>query len=276
MAFDFQSELFKGDKKLIACALYPSAHILLTTPNMRGDHIGKIQTALQTLIPDHSIDQKELTERRFGLSTEDAVGDYKRRRKIINYSYQTSPDKIVGQITIKALDFELTHRIGPIDPSDLFLPPQREQMPGFDIRAADGTIIDLPGRIGRPFDFIDLDGDPADVFIETAASGEKLYVVVIQHNTDFPGPARKIAPAVVEGIASTAAKALVKNLTTELGFVLKWGFGKLAGGVVSVVASLLSPSPIGKEFVWTAKTGDGKLVRFVVVVVGGIQARRRR
>jgi hypothetical protein len=230
MAFDFQSELFKGDKKLIACALYPSAHILLTTPNMRGDHIGKIQTALQTLIPDHSIDQNELTERRFGLSTEDAVGDYKRRRKIINYSYQTSPDKIVGQMTIKALDFELTHRIGPIDPGELFIPPAREEMPGFDIKAGDGTIIDLPGRVGRPFDWLDLNGDPADVFIETAPAGEKLYSVVIQHNADFPRPARKIAPPVVQGIAKAAAKTLVSDLPKAPGFVLKWAIGKFSRG----------------------------------------------
>jgi hypothetical protein len=91
---------------------------------------------------------------------------------------------------------------------------------------------------------------------------------VIQHNADFPGPARKIAPPVVQGIAKAAAKTLVSDLPKAPGFVLKWAIGKLAGGSVSVIASLLDPSPVGKEFVWTVKTGDGKLVRYTVVVVG--------
>jgi peptidoglycan hydrolase-like protein with peptidoglycan-binding domain len=260
-----QSELFKSDPKLEACAVRDSAHI---TQGTTGEQVGKIQTALGVLIPDRRIDQTELSRQHYGPSTAAAVLDYKTRRRIINFSYQTRPDDIVGKMTIAAMDYELTHHFGPIDPSDLFVPPAREQMPGFDVQAADGTIIDLPGRVGRPFDWIDLNGDPADVFIETAPSGEKLYSVVIQHNTDFPGPARTITPTVVQAIASTAAKASVRNLPKAPGFVLRWAFGKLAGGVVSVIASLLVPSPVGKEFVWTAKTGDGKLVRYTVVVIG--------
>lgn len=209
-----KSDLFKGDPKLEACALHHSAHI---TPGMRGEQIGKIQSALGTLIPDRQIEKLELDQKRYGPSTAAAVSDYKTRRKIINFSYQRTPDNIVGKMTIAAMDDELAHRIGPIDPGELFIPPAREQMPGFDIKADDGTIIDPPGRVGRPFDWLDLNGDPADVFIETAPSGEKLYSVVIRHNADFPGPARKIAPPVVQGIASAAAKTSVSDLPKARG-----------------------------------------------------------
>jgi hypothetical protein len=264
-----KSDLFKGDSKLEACSLYDSAHI---TAGMAGEQVGKIQTALGMLIPDREIEKRELDEKRYGESTMAAVLDYKTRHKpkIINFSYQTKPDGIVGKMTIMAMDNELGRRIGPIDPSDIFIPPAREQMPGFDIRASDGTIIDLPVRVGRPYDWLDLRGDPADVFIHTHSSGQKLYSVVIQHNTDFPGPARTIAPPIVAGIARAAAKAPVNGLGLPKagGFVLKWAVGKFAGGLVSLVASFLVPSPIGKEFVWNAKTGDGNLIRYTVVVVG--------
>jgi hypothetical protein len=175
-----------------------------------------------------------------------------------------NPDRIFPGDVVMIPD----HRIGPVDPSEVFMPPLRDHMPGFDVRAKDGTIIDLPVRLGRPFNWLDLDGDPADVFIDNNPDGQPLYVVVIQHSTDLPGPGRKIAPAVAQGIAKAAAKTVVSDLPKAAGFAVKWGIGKLAGGVVSIIASIIDPSPIGNEFVWNVKRADGKAVRYTVVVIG--------
>jgi hypothetical protein len=261
----FKSETFKGDRKLEACAAYDSAHIKLERPNVHGEHIAKIQNALTTLIPLQRIAQQELDQKRFGPSTEEAVYQYKKSRNIINLSYQRAPDKIVGKMTIRALDEELVHRIGPIDPGDVFLPPLREEIPGFSVRASDGTIIDLPSRVGRPFDIIDLDGDRVDTFIESDVNGKKIYCVVIQHNTQNPGPVRKLAPAAAGAVAKIAAKTAIADLPKAVGFVLKWGVGKLVGGLVSSVAGLLDPTVGGKDIVWTVKLSDTKLVKYVVV-----------
>jgi peptidoglycan hydrolase-like protein with peptidoglycan-binding domain len=92
-----KSDLFKGDPKLEACALHDSAHI---TPGMTGEQVGKIQTALGILIPDREVTQLELDQKQYGPSTAAAVLDYKTRRKIINFSYQTKPDNIVGNIWV--------------------------------------------------------------------------------------------------------------------------------------------------------------------------------
>jgi hypothetical protein len=50
------------------------------------------------------IDLGELASGRYGASTAEAVLEYKRTRKIINFSYQTKADNIVGKMTIAALD----------------------------------------------------------------------------------------------------------------------------------------------------------------------------
>lgn len=39
---------------------------------------------------------------------------------------------------------EIARKIQPVQPEDIFLPPLREAIPGFDVTADDGTIIELP------------------------------------------------------------------------------------------------------------------------------------
>ena len=98
-----QSKLFKGDRALEACAVNDAAHI---TPGATGDHVSKIQSALIQL--DHlSIADPEKTARNYGTSTAAAVLAYKRKRSIINRTYQTQPDNIVGRMTIASLDSDL-------------------------------------------------------------------------------------------------------------------------------------------------------------------------
>jgi|HubBroStandDraft_4_1064222.scaffolds.fasta_scaffold138019_3 hypothetical protein len=86
-----------------ACLVDNSAHV---TPGSPGDHVSKIQFALNDLdglqIADAEIDAKL-----YGQTTADAVLAYKRKRNIINFSCQTTADNIVGKMTIKSLDDEM-------------------------------------------------------------------------------------------------------------------------------------------------------------------------
>jgi hypothetical protein len=98
-----KSKLFKGDPKLEACALSHPAHI---TKGAAGAHVAKIQTALIRL-DGTIIDRIELRSFMYGRSTAAAVLKYKQRRKIINRSYQTQADNIVGIMTIAKMDEEI-------------------------------------------------------------------------------------------------------------------------------------------------------------------------
>ena len=98
-----QSNLFKGDPKLEACLVHDSAHILIGAV---GNHVSKIQTALYVL-DQLQIDSQEITGKNYGHSTARAVLSFKQKRQIINYSYQTQADNIVGKMTIAALDREM-------------------------------------------------------------------------------------------------------------------------------------------------------------------------
>lgn len=93
------STLFRGDAQLEAAGASDSAHI---TPGSRGPHVAKIQTALNRL------DGAALeADGKFGPGTASAVLAYKRKRDIVNRSYQQAADNIVGRMTIAALDREL-------------------------------------------------------------------------------------------------------------------------------------------------------------------------
>ena len=98
-----RSRLFNGDPRLEACRLQDSAHI---APGAVGDHVGKIHQAL-LLLNDASIGSAELLAKSYGIVTARAVLDYKTKRHIINTSYQTRPDNVVGKMTITALDEEM-------------------------------------------------------------------------------------------------------------------------------------------------------------------------
>jgi hypothetical protein len=102
-----QSPIFRGVRALEACLLYHSAHIV---QGAVGDHVSKIHTAL-FILDKVSVSAKELATKRYGPSTAAAVLAYKRKRKIINWSYQTQADNIVGKMTIAAMDKELIMRI---------------------------------------------------------------------------------------------------------------------------------------------------------------------
>jgi hypothetical protein len=98
-----QSVLFSDDDALQACLINDRAHVTLGAV---GDHVTKIHSAL-VVLDDASIDLSELRVGRYGPSTAQAVLAYKRKRQIINHSYQSQADDIVGKMTIAAMDNEM-------------------------------------------------------------------------------------------------------------------------------------------------------------------------
>jgi hypothetical protein len=100
-----KSKLFRGDTELQAAAISDPAHILR---GASGTHVEKIQRAL-IILDSAAISYDELQKKFYGGSTADAVLAYKRKRNIINWSYQTSADDIVGKMTMARLDDEMTN-----------------------------------------------------------------------------------------------------------------------------------------------------------------------
>ncbi len=100
------SELFRGDSKLENATIHDSAHIL---PGSSGPHVEKIQVALM-LLDSASIAPRELVIDLYGETTAASVLAYKRKRNIVNRSYQSTADNIVGKMTIASLDSEMAKR----------------------------------------------------------------------------------------------------------------------------------------------------------------------
>lgn len=109
-AVALRATLFRGDTKLEAAASIDASHIV---PGSRGPHVGKIQTALNRL-DSAGLSVDEI----YGPRTANAVLSYKRKRGIINRSYQTSPDDIVGKMTMASLDDEM-HRERDLEPLEI-------------------------------------------------------------------------------------------------------------------------------------------------------------
>ncbi len=95
--------VFKDDPALEAAAVSNPSHIL---EGHSGPHVRKIQEAL-IMLDGAVIADIERLANFYGTTTAKAVLNYKAKRRIINFSYQSAPDAIVGIMTMKALDDEL-------------------------------------------------------------------------------------------------------------------------------------------------------------------------
>lgn len=100
------SKMFRNDARLQSCLTNDASHLVLGTV---GQHVGLIQTAL-FVVEGLRVAQEEERSQRYGTSTAAAVLDFKTKRGIINTTYQSQPDNIVGKMTISALDRELLQR----------------------------------------------------------------------------------------------------------------------------------------------------------------------
>ena len=98
-----QSKLLSASQRLNDCQVRDSAHV---TRGESGDYVARIQQAL-IRIDGAEIADNELSAATYGDSTAAAVLAYKAVRSIINRTYQTTPDNIVGKMTITSLDNEM-------------------------------------------------------------------------------------------------------------------------------------------------------------------------
>jgi hypothetical protein len=126
-----RSRQFRDSKKLQLCLVSDSAHV---TPGQAGDHVSRIQYALMRLLVS-DLPPNEIHQQLYGPKTADAVLRYKRALNIINRSYETQADNIVGRMTIKSLDDNmgiLEGGFGPIRQPRLMLfdPPSPQNPPG--------------------------------------------------------------------------------------------------------------------------------------------------
>jgi hypothetical protein len=105
-----RSQLFHGDRRLERCAVNNADHV---TPGTVGDFVSKIQEAL-VILDDAILTGTEVSDRRYGDSTAEAVLAYKTTRNIVNRSYQRTADNIVGIMTITRMDSDMAAMEGRI------------------------------------------------------------------------------------------------------------------------------------------------------------------
>jgi hypothetical protein len=103
MPMPLKSSALAGDERLEACLVKDSAHLTL---GVQGEFVAKVQAAL-IFLDELTIAAAELDTLSYGKSTAAAVLAFKKKRKIINRSYQQREDDIVGKMTIKVMDDEL-------------------------------------------------------------------------------------------------------------------------------------------------------------------------
>jgi hypothetical protein len=97
---------------LQACLINDQAHL---TRGASGEHVGKLQFALFAT-DGLGVEEREFLSKSYGPSTAAAVLAYKTRRSIINRAYQSTPDDIVGKMTIAVLDREMLSKEGHTAP----------------------------------------------------------------------------------------------------------------------------------------------------------------
>ncbi len=100
-----RSATLGGNSALQACLGHDEAHV---TPGSRGNHVALIQKCLLVL-ERTAISGNEIRAKQYGGTTAAAVLAYKRARQIINRSYQTQADNIVGKMTIARLDADIAN-----------------------------------------------------------------------------------------------------------------------------------------------------------------------
>jgi hypothetical protein len=151
------SRMFKGDPAFEAALVNDHAHI---TPGSRGNQVWKIQAALMMVMdPPPRIAGNELAAKAkfYGPSTTAAVLEFKRQRKIINFSYEDDVDPIVGKMTVAQLDQELKKKEGDV-PSPGYDPDESSRIqtlldrdrPG--VRLLIDTTLDALQKVQEGFD----------------------------------------------------------------------------------------------------------------------------
>jgi hypothetical protein len=129
-----RSRILSADAKLEAAAVSNQAHI---KRGAVGEHVAKIHKALKQL-DGAVIDKDELQAKKFGPSTEEAVRNYKKKRKIINRAYQSEgsglyPDERKSKGIDRSRYRTKTHSRGAPGSRkrDVYYPPMAHYYKGF-------------------------------------------------------------------------------------------------------------------------------------------------
>lgn len=207
-----QSKLLRGDAKLEAALISDPAHI---APGAVGPHVAKIQQALN-LLDGTSLNP----DGKYGPATSGAVLAYKQKRNIINSSYQTQADNIVGKLTMASLDAEMLEKERQPEPV-----PDRDQItattrsgpatfaitqrvaaptppPSFTVpRAVRPPVTSSPNKQFRFTDFVP-QGDFHDLLIEVRKGGRVFWVgaAVPKKITDFSRAQLYFTPSTVKPV----------------------------------------------------------------------------
>lgn len=136
------------DSKLEACLVSDAAHI---TPGAQGEHVKKIQTALNQLSRGPGRENFNLEiDGLYGPKTSAAVKAYKDNpsRRILQ-PWQTSADNIVGKRTIKSLDDEMDILENETSVGSKFVSTTPLGAPHDHTKCPGRPIASSPGRDGR-------------------------------------------------------------------------------------------------------------------------------
>ena len=268
-----QSKLFRGDPKLEAAAVSDPAHITL---GASGPHVQKIQTAL-ILLDGAAIS----TDAIYGSSTASAVLAYKQKRNIINRSYQTQADNIVGKMTMASLDAEmlkLEARPPPVPPPVPPLGPVRIRplshsrlSPPHLVNFAGVGAIGGPPKIGPPISVMEIppfgvgtfevinavggkvviDGDIATISDPTDPSAKSTEGLEVRQNPHLFNVQGKIE----SGTTTITAKALLGDLTRSFANPFGSAFLQVKVGLPAAAKEM---NLVGK-FEWVPRLTDDEL-----------------
>jgi hypothetical protein len=113
-----KSVWFAGNERLERCLRSDPQHVKIGD---EGIDVLLIQGALRVL-DGVRVDDREVARGHYGRSTAAGVLGYKRRRNIVNHSYQTTPDDVVGRQTIESLDGEMLNKQRALSMSAVGIP----------------------------------------------------------------------------------------------------------------------------------------------------------
>ncbi|PTR10022.1 putative peptidoglycan binding protein [Nitrosospira sp. Nsp5] len=202
------SQLFTtptADPKLEACLVSDAAHI---TPGAHGEHVKKIQTALNQLSRGPGRENFNLDiDGSYGPKTAAAVKAYKNHpsRRILQ-PWQTSADDIVGKRTIKSLDTEMDILENESPAQDRFVsttlagaPHDHSKCPigGFR-QGPNGTVSFQVNHFGTP-----VNPKGGGRKINLGGEGETKYLGFEDFLPNFfPGPVRPLTSSLPDQCAS--------------------------------------------------------------------------
>lgn len=255
-----QSKSFGGDSRLEAAAVSDPAHILR---GASGEHVSKVQRALMQLFDEANIERAELSDAKYGETTEKTVKAYKSRKgkEVINHTYQQSPDSIVGKMTMAKIDGELVEKEKD-DPDYFFFKDDQKALVKDDIARAKVMVANVVARL-RLVGGIGKDGGlvimPRNyLYYETKLKILNVFHINSFREDDLPAPADVVQRLTREFSGFKGLPEQAGDISDQLGFSI------LLENYANLQASL--DRPFRREF-YTMGTFRGSPLSFFAAFV---------